>query len=391
MAIPASLYSLKVPGGSLVAALLDRRLQAWSDRGGASQELGTRWSKLVAEELSHLVGQSVPFGGTRTTGLRAVVWLDGRPEIAQRAGRNGLVNPDLVLVHDGPAGTVVLQPADAKFAVQMVKLEQISARALRALFDSRDPLLLQELSRWLPDMPAETVEVIDGFVVSPAGLLTEHYLPRLVARRGAQLRRDQVVTLPADPRRLFAGLPVARLVGLLAAIDRLAVRPSRDLVAAVYYVRLACACRWLWEEQRRPLLSLDSRLPADLEGLSAEVAARARGAETAFGLIERWVRETQEMRRDRATVARVASPPVRAAELRDLFARAGLESNRRLEREIRAELTSWYRGEVIARMGEIPARPARPLVTLVQDLARLSRELEPLVRQWLEERVRSAC
>ena len=388
----AVLSSPKVPGGSFLAALNDRRLQAWSDRGGASREIGERWSKLVAEELSNLVGQTLTFGGARATRLQAVLWLDGRPEIARRAGRHGLPSPDFMLAYESHAGTLVLQPADAKFSVQKVKFEQISARTLRALLDSRDPALLEELSLRLPRMAPGTVDVIDGVVVSPAGVLTEYYLTenslsRVVAGSGTRLRREQLVTLAADPRRLFAGLSVARLVGLLAAVDRLPVRPSTDLVAAVYYVRLACACRWLWEEAQRPLLALESQPPADLEGLFSEAATRARHAEAAFEMVERWAQETKEIRRTREMIARLTNPPLPTAELRELFTRAGLVPNRRLEQQIRGELSGWYRRRLIERVGEIPARPSRPIVDFLQELARQSRELQPLIRRWLDERL----
>jgi len=227
MAVPAHLRSAKVPGGSLLAALFDRQLQAWSDRGGASQHIGERWSRLVAEELSSWVGRESPAGGAGPSRLRAVIWLDARPEIARHAGRHGLTNPDFVLVHELVEGGLILQPADAKFAVQVVKPEQIRARALRALLDSGNPALERELSQRLPGADLRRARVVDGFVVSPAGILTEHYLPRLVDGPGARLRPHQVVTLVADPRRLFAGLPVARLVGVLAGIDRLPVKPRR--------------------------------------------------------------------------------------------------------------------------------------------------------------------
>ncbi|GBD15117.1 hypothetical protein HRbin26_00003 [bacterium HR26] len=389
MAVPAHLRSAKVPGGSLLAALFDRQLQAWSDRGGASQHIGERWSRLVAEELSSWVGRESPVGGAGPSRLRAVVWLDARPEIARHAGRHGLTNPDFVLVHEPVEGGLILQPADAKFAVHVVKPEQIRARALRALLDSGNPALERELSLRLPGADVRRARVVDGFVVSPAGILTELYLPRLVDGPGARLRPDQVVTLVADPRRLFAGLPVARLVGVLAGIDRLPVKPAQDLVAALYYVRLACACGWLWQEERRPLLSLDGLPPLDLEALRSEVESRAATAETAFGLVERWADETEQVRRDREMLERFLTPPLRSRELWELIEDAGLAYDRAFQRALRKQLFSWYRSEVIARVGEIPARPGRPLTEILQDLAMVDRELAPLARQWVRERIAS--
>ncbi len=373
----------------MLAALLDRRLQAWSDRGGASQEIGERWSRLVAEELSSWVGRDATLLEAGPSRLHAVIWLEGRPEIARHASRHGLRNPDFVVVHELATGELALQPADAKFAVQTVKHDQIAAGALRALLASGNPVLLGELERVLPDGRYDAIQVVDGFVVSPAGILTDYYLPRLIGGSNARLRAQQVVTHPAEPRRLFAGLPVARLVGPLAAVDRLPVRPSDEIVAAVYYVRLACACRWLWEEERRPLLSLDGAPALDLDALAAEVTARARQAETAFGLVERWVDETEGIRRDREMIERFLVPPLSNRVLRDLLASAALPEDRASIRALRKELFSWYRAEVIARVGEIPARPGRSLAALLQELAAVNRELEPLAHRWVQERLRA--
>ncbi len=373
----------------MLAALLDRRLQAWSDRGGASKEIGERWSRLVAEELASWVGRDATLPEAGPSRLLAVIWLDGRPEIARHASRHGLRNPDFVVVHELASGELALQPADAKFAVQTVKHDQIAAGALQALLASGNPVLVRELGPFLPEGRSDAVRIVDGFVVSPAGILTDYYLPRLVEGSTARLRAQQVVTLSAKPSRLFAGLPVARLVGPLAALDRLPVRPADEIVAAVYYVRLACACRWLWEEERRPLLSLNGPPPLDLDALAAEVAVRARQAETAFGLLERWADETEEIRRDREMVERFLVPPLSNRVLRDLLARAALPEDRAWQRTLRKELSIWYRAEVIARVGEIPARPERPLAALLQELATVNRELEPLAHRWVQERLRA--
>ncbi|MCM8749833.1 hypothetical protein NET02_11805 [Thermomicrobiaceae bacterium CFH 74404] len=391
MAVPAHLRSAKVPGGSLLAALLDRRLQAWSDRGGASQQIGERWSRLVAEELAGWVGRQLPLDGAGSARLSGVIWLDAEPAIERHAGRNGLANPDFLLIYDTIDGALALQPADAKFAVQVVKPEQIRASALRALLDSGNPALEHALSQRLPDIDIRQARVVDGFVVSPAGILTEHYRHRLVNDPSVGLRPEQIVTLAVDPRRMFAGLPVARLVGVLAGIDRLPVRPAHELVAAVYYVRLACACAWFWQEERRPLLSLDGPPPLDLDALRDEVVSRAAAAESAFSLVERWAADTEAIRRDREALEPFLSPPLRNRELLELVENAGLAQDRASLRSLRRELTSWYRSELIARLGCIPARAGRPIAEILQELAMISRELAPLASAWVRERIASVA
>lgn len=387
MPIPKALSTDKAPGGSLLAALTDRRLQAWSDRGGASQHIGERWSSVVAHELRGWIGWCRNVDGAGPARLAAVIRLDLEPAIERLAGQRGLTNPDFVLAYERADGVVLLQPADAKFAVERSKPEQIRGRALRALLDSGDPHLEQLVGAHVGAVSLSGVAVHDGFVVCPAGVLTEHALARVTEGRPPILRRDQVVTIDVDPRRLFVRFPWTRSVTRLASIDRLPVRPGRDLVASVYYLRLACACAWLWGEERKPLLSLEPPPALDPERLYEEVTDRATRAESAFGLIERWHDELDDVRRNREAIAPFLAPPLTNRELRSSLEAAGLPTESASLRRIRSDLVRWYRAELVARIGEIPSRPRESLPEVLQRLARLGRELEPDVRRWMAERI----
>src|SRR5262245_23708935 len=94
-----------LPGGDLVAAVLNRQLMVLADRGGASGSVGRRWADVCAAAVAGLVGQAspVPGGGPAPFVIERVARLDDVPRIATVASRRGLQNPDFLFVgtHDG--------------------------------------------------------------------------------------------------------------------------------------------------------------------------------------------------------------------------------------------------------------------------------------------------
>ena len=80
--IEGNVLSDKLPGGSLIAAVLDRQLMSWSDRGGASRTFGDRWSEQCTAALHDWIGTERPVPGGEPFVLRSVVRLDENPAIA---------------------------------------------------------------------------------------------------------------------------------------------------------------------------------------------------------------------------------------------------------------------------------------------------------------------
>src|SRR3712207_2543893 len=124
-AAPENVASARLPGGSLIAASLDRQLMVWSDRGGASRHIGDRWAVRSAEALREAVGGEWPVPYAPSFTLIEVVRLDDVPEVSREANLHHLENPDFLLIgtRDGGSSTV-LQAADAKFAADRIKPSQ---------------------------------------------------------------------------------------------------------------------------------------------------------------------------------------------------------------------------------------------------------------------------
>ncbi|HLI52118.1 MAG TPA: hypothetical protein VKU87_09985, partial [Thermomicrobiaceae bacterium] len=80
--VPGNISSSKLPGRSLIAAVLDRQLMGWSDRGGASKHFGDRWSDQCTLQLASFIGHQLPIPGDVSYTLQHVVRLDGNPAIA---------------------------------------------------------------------------------------------------------------------------------------------------------------------------------------------------------------------------------------------------------------------------------------------------------------------
>lgn len=384
--IRGNLASEKLPGGSLIAAVLDRRLMTWSDRGGASRHLGERWSEQCALALDAWRGTQRPVPGDQSFRLDAVVRLDENPQIAIQAGRYKLVNPDFVL-YGARAEQHVLQAADAKFAVDTIRSAQVSADALRALLAVEGGLVGSEIARKLNGQPAEAPTVVRGVFLSPMGPLTDFFLPRVTSGPHATVDPREVVLLPVDPVAMFAGLPATRLVGTLARVDQLPVSPRLDILPAIYYFRVASACLWMWVEQHTPLLSLEPPKEPDPDVLLAAVRERAERKSTAFGIVLTWSDDIEELERSRRAFNEVSAMPVRMRELRALLEAAGRTDERGLLRRVRGALERRYRRRLVEEVGAIPSHPDRPLPEILQSVAAASRGLRPELLSLAEELV----
>lgn len=385
--IKGNVQSELLPGGSLISVILDRRLMMWSDRGGASRYFGDRWSEQCALALESWIGTERLLRGGQRYRLEAVIRLDSNPQIAIQAGRHKLVNPDFVLYGRRPQGELIVRAADAKFAVDTIKPVQVSAEALEALLAVEGGLVRETIEQQIGTALDGAVHVEPGIFVSPISPLTDYLLPRVTAGPRARIVPDEVILIPVNPVEMFRGLPMTPLVGPLARIDRLPVSPREDILAAMYYFRVACACFWMWAEEHASILSLEPAPAGDIAVVGPEVERRALGAASAFDLVARWMEDIDEITRARRAFYEVARMPVTMRELRGMLEAAGRSDERGLLRQIRGTLEQQYRQRLVEEIGEVPSRPSRPLADILLDVAsankRLALELKDLTSRLL--------
>jgi hypothetical protein len=274
-------------------------------------------------------------------------------------------------------GTPILQAADAKFAVDTIKPNQVSADALQALLDVESGLARQALEQDIHNHDVMAAETVDGIFVSPRGPLTDYFLPRLLSDPRQSIDRGQIDLIDVKPSALFAGLLPAELIAPLAQIDRLETSTQTNLLATMYYYRVACACAWLWVEDRTPLLARDPHVEIVADQLASEVEARAAQAESAYDLVATWFDDVEIVSRNRKSLDEVMSVPVRMNELRQLVERAGAGDDRRMVRMVRAALDRSFRSRVIDTVGDIPAHPTEALGDVLMKVAGASREQRP--------------
>lgn len=389
--VTGNALSDKLPGGSLITAVLDRNLMTWSDRGGASRYFGDRWSEQSTLALHDAIGSERPVPGGKPFTLRAVVRLDENPQIAIEAGRHKLVNPDFVLYGERPGGTHVLQSADAKFAVDTIKSPQVSADALQALLDVDGGLVGHAIEAALDGRLLEPLSVERGVFLSPLGPLTDYFLPRVTGGPRATVDPREVILLPVDPVAMFAGLAMTPLIGMLASVDALPVSPRDNIVSAMYYFRLACACGWMWVEEHAPLLSLATPPEPDAGALEDETRERLRKASVAFDVVVDWSDDIANLERSRQAFRQVAAVPVRMRELREMVAEAGLADQAGLLRRVRGTLERRYRIRLVEMIGEVPARPDRPLPEILDEVGRITRHLYPELRDLAADLIEAAA
>jgi hypothetical protein len=268
-----------------------------------------------------------------------------------------------------------LQAADAKFAVDTIKPNQVSSDALQALLDVENGLARRALEQDIHNRDVLAAEAVPGIFVSPQGPLTDYFLPRLLTDPRQSVDRGQVELIEADPVNLFERMPPGRLIAPLARLDHLPTSPRTNLLAAMYYYRAACACAWLWVEDRTPLLAREPHVEIDIEALSDEVTARAAQTESAYQLVNSWFDDVEIVSRNRKALDEVMSLPVRMGELRQLVERAGAGDDRRMVRMVRAALDRSFRIKVIGLVGDVPAHPEEPWGDVLMRVVDASREL----------------
>ena len=361
-----------LPGGDLVAAVLDRTVMGLADRGGASNLVGDRWADVCADYAAGWAGRErpVPDGGAPLM-VERIERLDATPAVAALASRRGLQNPDLLLV-GRRNGLAAVQAADAKFSVETARAKQVSPEVVLGLLGLRQelPLVFQGVH--------ENPLLVPGVFLCPDYPLTQIMLRRRHGIVRTTVQADEVVLVPAAPAAFFAPLEGARVMAPLARVDALPVSIDASLLAGLYYFRLARAAIGCWLDATKPLLLFDDKPGPNEAKVVAEAEERAAVAESAFGLLLGWNDDVQTVRNQRAAVDQVAALPVSNRELRvevdRLSTAIGAPEPPSLN-QVRRRLGAWWRGELRSRVGPL-APPVVELPAALAAIARAGREVE---------------
>lgn len=364
-----------LPGGDLVAAVLDRGVMGLADRGGASGLVGARWADLCAAHLSTWPGthRQIPGDGGEAFLVDHVARLDDRPAIAAAASKRGLQNPDLLVV-GRRGGRMVVQAADAKFSVETARSKQVSTAVVHGLLGLGE-LVTDLIGDLDPDAEPDLVE---GVFLCPDFPLTHIMLRHRHGIVRTTVRADQVVLVPAPAGTFFHGLEGAQVMEPLASVDALPVAVEENLLAALYYFRLARAGVGCWLDATGPLLAFNDRPTVDEAAVRAEAEHRAAGARSAFELVTVWYDDVQAVRAQRTAVDQVAALPLMTRDLRERVARmagtAGVAPPS--VNQVRRRAGAWYRAQLRERMGPmLPPVPNFP--GALQELGQIGASLGP--------------
>lgn len=355
-----------LPGGDLVAAVLDRELMGLADRGGASNLIGARWADVAAAHAMTWPGQERPNPADPGSPIlvERVARLDDVPQIAVAAARQGLQNPDLLLFGTSE-GEQSIQAADAKFSIETARAKQVSVSVVEALL---------ELGRQLEPVlggPVDRAKIIPGIFLTPDYSLTHLMLERRQGILRTTVRDAEVVLVPVVATEFFASMEGAGVMRLLAAVDKLPVSVDVSLLAGLYYMRLARAAIGCWLDATKPLLVFQDQPVVDEEAVECEAAERAIGARSAFELVRRWNSDVDAIRNQRIAVDQVAMLPIAAKDLRALTIKLADKQGHIAPsgNQVRRRLGAWYRRELRQRVGPL-LPPVSDLQTSLTEVAR---------------------
>jgi hypothetical protein len=355
----------------------------WSDRGGASRTFGEAWAERCWQLLQA--------GDARTGVLRerlgadiyryAVIRLDNNPRIALQAGRHKLPNPDFVVVGHDRQGRDHLYAVDAKFAIDRIRRSQISPESMESLIALPGGIVRQEIERQSGITVSDEPEYQDGLFIGPRHPINDFFQTLHVRSKTTEIEPDEIVLVPVSADELFGTTPEKPVIDLLVRLDDLKFRGDQELIAGMYYLRLACAAKWFHQELEAPLLTLrPPRRPDPIE-VEDELRSRMDGHATAFNVIASWARETDRQLKTREAIRHAATLPLRMDELRAAAESVGRRDDRKLVRSARGLLETQYMRRLIEEVGEVPARP-HPSVNAVLDRIRsANRALQPEIRR----------
>jgi hypothetical protein len=215
-------------------------------------------------------------------------------------------------------------------------------------------------------------------------LCPDYPLTHLMLRRRhgitrTTVRPDEVVFLPAPSALFFDPLEGRRIMPPLAAIDRLPTDLDANLLAGLYYFRLARAAVGFWLDATKPLLLFDDRIAIDEAAVAAEAERRGENAESAWEAIQRWNADVQTVRNARMAVEQVAGLPMGSKELRPLVARLAEEASAEPPpslNQVRRRLGAWYRGQLRERVGPLTP-PVANLPAALREIAAAGAAVAP--------------
>jgi hypothetical protein len=369
-----------LPGGDIVSALFDREVMGLADRGGASNLIGDRWADIAATHVATWIGSERRLHADDQEPMRIVRVdrLDAMPAVAAAASKRGLQNPDLLLI--GQRGDrQVIQAADAKFSVETARSKQVSPQVVLGLLE------LRQYVPGLLDGVSERIQVESGVFLCPDYPLTHLMLRH---RRGivrATVRQEEVVLVPAAPDRFWDGVPGAEIIAPLADTDHLPAQPDDNLMAGVYYFRLARAAVGFWLDATKPLLLHNDVVTVDISAVRDETERRSADASSAIDLIRRWDADVQVIRNQRAAVDQAAALPIAGRDLRAMAAKIAQKvgADSPSANQVRRRLGAWYRGVLRDRFGPI-LPPVADLSTILRQLGDAGRDLAPQAERELE-------
>jgi hypothetical protein len=373
---PDNLRSSNLPGGTIVSAVLDRALMTWSDRGGASRIFGEIWSEYCWNLLTSESPKMTEVDGDAES--RTVLRLDANPRIAMQAGRNKLPNPDFLVLSDVDNGSVGVRAIDAKFAIDRIRRTQISPKSIQDLIELPGSLVRREIAEHIDSGDRASISYQTGAFLGPRSLLNDYYFESLTSGDTPSVPTSELHLIDVHASDLFADTPEIKLMQLFRALDRLRETDSgSDILAGMYYLRIASAARWFEQQTRTPLLSLSEPDPVPIEEVFDAAQHRIPGTSSAYEVILAWSVESDDAVERQTQVRDAARLPVRMSELRTMVQRAGFGDDKKRVRMLRGWLERKFMRRLIEEVGEIPARPSESISTVVERIRDTSRRLKP--------------
>lgn len=395
--LPGNIRSPRLPGGTLISAVLDRKLMTWSDRGGASRIFGDVWSEHCWAYLSNGADLFNGAGFDHSNGL--IIRLDDNPKIAIQAGRQKLPNPDFLIVHPESDDRYSVRAVDAKFAVDRLRRIQVSPESIRQLIELPNSLARQELEQRAGADVFERLSYESGLFLGPRSLLNGYFYEQSTGGEDPSIPVDELILLPVRSGDLFDQIDEYPLMQFMQSIDELhADSPEVELVLGMYYLRLASAARWIETQVRTPLLSDEPPESVDVDDVLAIARQRRDADVSAYGLIEAWSVAAEESIQRQNQVNDAARLPIRMSELRRRIEQYGFGEDKKILRKTRGILEHEFMRRLIDETGSIPANPAGPIGGVIQQVSETSRglrsgmlqEIDRVIQQVVEQESTSA-
>lgn len=342
------LRSPAFPGGTLIRALLDRRLMGLADLGGSSARIGDRWSDIVSDHIDSLVGREVVIPGGGSHRVEQVIRLDALPHVAHAASKRSLQNPDFVLLGNDH-GRRTMQASDAKFSIETARSRQVSVEVLAALAEVGLEYT-DLLGDWHPDGT-----IVPGLFFAPQSALTSYVLSGGRGITRSTIKPEEVVLLDVSAVELTAQIPGAGARQRLAVLDRLDGQVQTELLLGLYYTRLSSAAGASWFDMHRPLFGPSDLAGPDFDQVDREIARRATQSRNGYDLISGWAIEAEDVRADRLALNQAAGLPLPNRELREWTAAdaSSLGVEPPSLNRVRKELQRWVHNLLIAEVGVI--------------------------------------